>query len=308
MPLKRRTFISLGLGGLSVAVGQHYLPSWAGELSAANLYQAGSSTNENARLKFVAVGDVGTGKRAQYAVARAMTRHWQASPFSLALLTGDNIYEDGEIERIHKVFERPYANLLQNGVAFRAALGNHDLRANEGNDQISYSGYNMSGRYYTFTEQSVQFFALDTNQAHTADSDQATPWNAQLRWLRTELEKSSVPWKVVFAHHPIYSSGWHGSNDDLKRDLSPLFEEYGVQLYVNGHDHNYERTEPINGTTYITSGNGAKLRRVGSSSWTAYAGSRLGFTTFSIYADRIVVSAIDTHAEVYDEATLMLPN
>ena len=229
----------------------------------------------------------------------------QAVSFPIALLTGDNIYEDGEIERINEVFECPYAALLQNGVKFYAVLGNHDFRTNQGVDEVSYPGYNMPARYYTFTEGPVQFFALDTNQAYIRARHRETAWNAQVRWLERVLKRSSSVWKIVFAHHPIYSSGWHGSNRDLARDLSPLFEEYGVQLYINGHDHNYERTQPINGTTYITSGNGAKLRRVGSSRWTAYSSSQLGFTAFDIYADRIVISAINTRNNVYDEAYIM---
>ena len=306
MSLKRRTLISLGLSGLGIAVGQRYLSNGANINSVANSQTILYTPEDGTVLKFVAVGDVGTGKRAQYAVARAMARRWQSSPFPLALMTGDNVYEEGEIERINEVFETPYAELLQDGVTFQVVLGNHDLRSNEGNDQVAYPGFNMPDRYYTLKKQSVQFFALDTNQAHINDGPGRAAWNDQLRWLRAELEGSSAPWKIVFAHHPIYSSGQHGSDHDLKSVLSPLFEEYDVQLYINGHDHNYERTEPINGTTYITSGNGAKLRRVGRSNWTAYAESRLGFAAFDVYPDRIVISAVGTNNEVYDKATIML--
>ena len=304
MSLTRRSFISLGLGGLAVAAGCRYLPSWAGENSTDNA-STDSSAEGEVLLKFMAVGDVGTGAQGQYAVAEAMAQRWQSFPFPLALLTGDNIYENGEIDRVNEVFERPYANLLQNGVEFYAVLGNHDFRTNQGDNEVSYPGYNMPSRYYTFVKGSVQFFALDTNQAYSHARHRETPWDAQLRWLKTELKRSSAPWKVVFAHHPIYSSGWHGSDRDLARDLSPLFAEYGVQLYINGHDHNYERTRLINGTTYITSGNGAKLRRVGRSRWTAYSSSQLGFTAFDVYADRVVISAIDTNNNVYDEAYIM---
>ena len=50
-------------------------------------------------LSFVAVGDVGTGRRGQYDVARSMTQLHDINPFSLVLLLGDNIYENGEIEK-----------------------------------------------------------------------------------------------------------------------------------------------------------------------------------------------------------------
>ncbi len=309
--MKRRTLIALGLGGVAAAVGQSYIPrrdrstaiALPGDVPVDAPVVAQS---DEALFRFVAVGDVGTGDRGQYAVARAMEQRWQASPFPVVLLLGDNIYENGEIEKIEEAFERPYADLLQKDVEFYATLGNHDVRAREGEDQIAYPGYHMAARYYSFVKQSVHFFVLDTNQAYLDDTRRETPWNAQLQWLRKELRQSSAPWKVVFAHHPIYSSGQHGSDADLQSALSPLFAEYGVQLYINGHDHNYERTEPINGTTYITSGNAAKLRSVGKSSWTASALSELGFAAFDVHADRIVVKAFDTNGRAYDEAEILL--
>lgn len=252
----------------------------------------------------MAVGDVGTGAEEQHAVAQAMVQRQRLAAAPLVLLTGDNIYENGEIEKIDRVFEQPYADLLRQDVRFYAVLGNHDIRSNNGDDQVSYRGYNMAGRYYTFTQQSVQFFALDTTQA--IDSDDKSPWEAQLDWFKTALRRSQAPWKIVFAHHPLYSSGSHGSQQKLIDDLAPLFAEHGVQLYINGHDHNYERTEPIDGTTYITSGNGAKLRPVGRSDWTAAASSQLGFTAFSVYSDRIEVKAIDTTNAVYDEVAIAI--
>ncbi|MBD2231301.1 metallophosphoesterase [Phormidium tenue] len=295
--MKRRALLALGLGGFAAAVGRRYWPQ-----TFADSYLTRTAAGNDALLNFMAAGDVGTGEREQHAVAQAMVRRQRMAAAPLVLLTGDNIYEDGEIEKVERVFEQPYAELLRQNIKFYAVLGNHDIRTNNGEDQLRYRGYNMAGRYYTFTQQSVQFFALDTTQA--IDSDNKSPWRDQLDWFETELRRSQAPWKIVFAHHPVYSSGHHGSQQKLIDDLSPLLAEHGVQLYINGHDHNYERTEPIDGTTYITSGNGAKLRSVDRSDWTAHASSQLGFTTFSVYADRIEVKAIDTDNAVYDEVSI----
>ena len=256
------------------------------------------------QLRFAAIGDVGTGKSGQFEVANAMTQRWQSTAFPLVLMAGDNIYPDGDISKVKDVFERPYEGLLEKDVKFYASLGNHDFQVKRGRSQIDYPGYNMKGRYYSFREQSVQFFALDTNLAHIGDERGELLWQSQLRWLRAALMRSQSPWKVVFAHHTMYSSGQHGINDKLITDLSPILERYGVQLYINGHDHNYERTQPINDITYVTTGNGAKLRAVGSSDWTAHSSSQLGFTTFDVYADRIALKAIDAENQVYDEAII----
>ncbi|PZV01341.1 MAG: metallophosphoesterase [Leptolyngbya sp.] len=297
--MKRRALLTLGLGSFAAVVGRRYWP----QVSAGS-YLASPAAENNALLNFMAAGDVGTGAEEQHAVAQAMVQRQRLAAAAFVLLTGDNIYENGEIEKIDRVFEQPYADLLRQDVKFYAVLGNHDIRTNNGEDQLRYRGYNMAGRYYTFTQQSVQFFALDTTQA--IDSDDKLPWKAQLNWFKTALRRSQAPWKIVFAHHPLYSSGSHGSQQKLIDDLAPLFAEHGVQLYINGHDHNYERTEPIDGTTYITSGTGAKLRPVDRSDWTAAASSQLGFTAFSVYGDRLEVKAIDTDNAVYDEVAIAM--
>ena len=247
-------------------------------------------------LRFVSVADTGTGAAGQYAVAKAMTLYHQQNPYDLVILAGDNIYNNGEIEKISAVFEKPYQVLLQQGVKFQACLGNHDIRTDNGDRQILYPGFNMQGRYYTFRRGDVQFFALDTNS--NAD------WENQLPWLEQELSRSDAIWKVVFGHHQIYSSGHYGLNQPFIETLTPLFQKYGVQLYINGHDHHYERTNPINGTTYMITGSGAGTRPVGRSEWTVYSAEQLGFAAYEVYGDRILITAIGTDGQVFDQGEI----
>lgn len=249
-------------------------------------------------LRFISVADTGTGDRGQYAVASSMAQYHRQNPYDLAILAGDNIYNDGEIEKISAVFERPYQPLLRKGVKFQACLGNHDIRTANGDPQVAYTNFNMKGRYYTFRRKPVQFFALDTN--HNAD------WKAQLAWLEQELSRSDAPWKVVFGHHPIYSSGIYGSNQDFIKTLTPLFQKYGVQVYINGHEHNYERTRSINGTTYLICGGGAGIRPVDRSSWTEHSASKLSFAAYQVYSDRMIISGIDTKNRIFDQGTIPL--
>jgi 3',5'-cyclic AMP phosphodiesterase CpdA len=249
-------------------------------------------------LRFVSVADTGTGAVGQYAVAAAMTRYHQLNPYDLVILAGDNIYNNGEMEKIGAVFEKPYQGLLKQAVKFQACLGNHDVRTGNGDEQVRYPGFNMSGRYYTFRRGDVQFFALDTN--HNAD------WKAQLPWLEQELSRSNAPWKVVFGHHQIYSSGQYGLNQPFIKTLTPLFQKYRVQLYINGHEHNYERTRPIDGTTYVICGGGAGTRPVGRSPWTATSAERLSFAAYEVYRDRVLISGIDTNNQVFDQGIIPL--
>jgi hypothetical protein len=298
MPLKRRQFVFLsGMSGFGLVLSKIQRHS-SDRNPNLNLVSQAQPLTSAPILRFVSLADTGTGAKGQYAVAQAMTQYHKQNAFNLAILAGDNIYNDGEIEKIGAVFERPYEPLLKQGVKFHACLGNHDIRTANGDPQVKYPGFNMQGRYYTFRRDAVQFFALDTNK--NAD------WKLQLPWLETELSRSDAPWKIVFGHDPIYSSGHYGTNQEFIKNLTPLFQKYNVQLYINGHDHNYERTRAINGTTYLTCGAGAGVRPVGSSEWTEHSAEKLSFAAYKVYRDRIEISAIDTEYQVFDKGVVRL--
>lgn len=301
MKLKRRQFLflsslsAIGLGFLGCVTRQ------AGKNGSIAVSKAATPPNpakNDLLLRFVSVADTGTGDGGQYAVAKAMTNYHSKNLYDLVVLAGDNIYTNGEMEKIGAVFERPYAPLLKQGVKFQAVLGNHDIRTANGELQLKYFDFNMRGRFYTFRRDNVQFFALDTNT--NAD------WEKQLKWLEEELSFSNSPWKVVFGHHPVYASGVYGSNPAFIKSFTPLFQKYGVQLYINGHEHHYERTRSINGTTYLICGGGAGTRPVGRSEWTEYSAEKLSFAAYEVYADRIEISGIGTDNRVFDKGIVPL--
>lgn len=316
MPFKRRRFLTLvGLSGFGI--GSLHSQAQSQCLSTSKRSdQAFQHTKPSTKplLQFIAVGDAGTGQRSQSEVAKSMMRYRQTHPFPLVLLAGDNIYEGGKIHKVKSVFEQPYKDLLQEGVKFHAVLGNHDIRSNQGKAQIQYPGFNMQGRYYTFSHAPVQFFALDTNPGQH--------WPTQLKWLEAALAQSQAPWKIVIGHHNIYSSGFHSFIQRLVNKigtlrekikvypfladhLTPLFAKYDVQLYINGHEHHYERTLPINGTTYLTCGTGgAQLRPTKRSSWTAFSTSQFGFAAFDVFEDRIMIKGIGVDCNSFDRGTV----
>jgi 3',5'-cyclic AMP phosphodiesterase CpdA len=306
MKVNRRTFLTLG--GLSSIGVPLLLRQWHPFTTHSEGLPATAAPKSTGSgqplLHFVAVADTGTGVQGQYAVAQAMANYHSQTPYELVILAGDNIYSngiipDGDLRRIGDVFEKPYRPLLEKGVKFYAALGNHDVATDAGNPQLNYPGFNMNGqRYYTLQRGPIQFFALDLNPGkHLA---------AQRTWLQQQLRQSKAQWKIVFSHFPIYSSGIYGVDQDLVRELTPLFKKYGVQLYINGHDHDYERTQPIDGTTYLTCGAGAGLRPVFKSKWTAYSASQLSFAAITVYGDRIEIKGIDAQNQVMDEGRILL--
>lgn len=295
----RRQFLGLTLGvlgGSAAAVANHYWPL-KNQINRTRCL-LNTSEPETPDLRFVVFGDFGFGMPGQYKVARALERHHQRIPFNLALLAGDNIYNNGEIEKVETAFERPYRQLLEQNIVFRAVLGNHDVRTRNGVDQIAYKNFNMLGRYYTFTEGPAQFFMLDSNEGEH--------WQAQLSWLQQQLSQSTQPWKIVCGHHPVYSSGKHGNSQKLIQDFQPLFQEFGVQLYCSGHDHSYERSQPIDGTTYLVAGAAAKLRPVGKSEWTAHSTSELSFASIEINKDELTIHGVNHNNCVMDQGSIYL--
>jgi acid phosphatase len=304
MRLNRRQLLALGgLGGLSLAIGSK-IPSrqsTPASSSAQTISKLPKPAGNELMLRFAAVADSGAGDRNQFGSAKAMADYHQKHPYSLVALAGDNIYNGGEMDRIEVAFEQPYAPLLQQGVRFQACLGNHDIRTENGDPQVRYANFNMKGRYYTYREKEVQFFVLDTNS--NAD------WKDQMAWLDAELGRSSAVWKVVYGHHPIYSSGIYGTDPEMIQKFAPLFKRHQVQLYINGHEHHYERSTSIDGTTYLVTGiGGASLRPVGRSKTTAYAVSRYGFSAIELYPDRMQIEGIGTDGLVFDRGVIARSN
>jgi predicted phosphodiesterase len=205
--------------------------------------------NASDSVKFAIIGDSGTGSSAQFDVAKQLIASRAKFPYEFVLMMGDNLYSGSGERDYRKKFEEPYKPLLDSGLKFYAALGNHD-NANE----KMYKPFNMNGeRFYTFKPKpGVRIFALDSNYMD----------KSQIDWLEKELTASGSDWKVVFFHHPLYSSGeTHGSDDTLRAQLEPLFLKHGVDVVFAGHEHFYERLKPQKGIYYFISGGAGKVRK-----------------------------------------------
>ena len=199
-------------------------------------------------LKLAVIGDNGTGDKPQYEIAQLMGTLHEKFPFEMVIMLGDNMYGSQNPQDFEKKFAQPYKPLMDNGVKFYAALGNHDNQ-----DNRLYKPWNMNGeRYYSYKKKNVQFFVLDSDYIDPKQKD----------WIERELKNSTEDWKIVYFHHPLYSSaGRHGSEVDLRVLLEPLFVKYGVNVVFSGHDHIYERIKPQQGIYYFVSGAAGQLRK-----------------------------------------------
>lgn len=236
-------------------------------------------------LRWIVLGDWGTGGVVQQRVARAMAALARKAPIHFVLSTGDNIYPSGvrsaEDPQWVKKFERIYADSALR-VPWYPVLGNHDYRGDP-DAQIAYSRRNprwhMPARYYSLVHflpdsSPVLFLALDT-QALLAGGEAR---REQLQWLEAELQRFPGAWKFVWGHHPLRSAGVYGENQTLVRLLKPLFDRFGVAVYFCGHEHDLQALKaPQDRFVCIVSGAGSSARSTQYGPFSLYAASEPGF-------------------------------
>lgn len=244
------------------------LPAWlAAQIDAGRVLPAGES------LHIAAFGDFGSGDEHQSAVAGALAQRNADEPFNLGITLGDNFYRCGvrtiDDEKWKTRWENLYTPLE---IPFYATLGNHDYGhplavCPEGRGspdvEVAYSAHSkswrMPARYYSFKAGPVLFVAIDTEG-----------WsNEQLKWIEATLKASAgdpeIKWRVVYGHHPAYTSGMHRKErriSELRAQLVPVMKAAGVDLYICGHDHDLEHLRTQGIEFLICGGGGAALRHI----------------------------------------------
>lgn len=184
------------------------------------------------------------------------------------------------------------------------AFGNHETGGADYFNAYFPAPSSAEGQtYYSFDYGNSHFIILDNYIDYKTSSH-------QYLWLESELKEASkddeVDFSFVSFHEPPYTaSKAHESNLKIRETLCPLFERYDVDVVFNGHNHNYERTVPINGVTYVvTGGGGAPLYEAGSNEWTAYSESTYHFIKADVTGDEVSFEAIRPSGEVFDSFTI----
>ncbi|GAA2344824.1 metallophosphoesterase family protein [Dactylosporangium salmoneum] len=148
------------------------------------------------------------------------------------------------------------------------AAGNHENEL--GNGPIGYGAYQSyfslpdaggddetRGLWYAFTVGSVRFISLNNDDVAYQDGGNSYvrgySGGAQKRWLEAELSRTranrDIDWIVVVMHQVVISTvdKFNGADRGIREEWVPLFDKYGVDLVVCGHEHHYERSFPIRG-------------------------------------------------------------
>jgi predicted MPP superfamily phosphohydrolase len=135
----------------------------------------------------------------------------------------------------------------------KIAMGDHE-HGDEGDPTLLLAQYKnhfgLPNAYYSFDYQNVHFIVMDSELMDTI-------YDPQYSFVRNDLISTSqnphINWIIVYFHHPMYTSPSKHPSDSLLRDTYHLlFDQYGVDLVLQGHNHNYQRSYPM---TYNNNGN-----------------------------------------------------
>jgi hypothetical protein len=232
-------------------------------------------------IRFVAIGDQGTGSDTQRQVADSIGQVCtDLGGCDFGLLLGDNFYDSGvdavDDSLFMMYFVVPYGGL---GFPFYVVLGNHDLGGdglgvdldpNKADYQIDYSMMNpqwiMPAEYYEFTQGPLYLVGLNTTDIFFSNDED------QREDIPDWVQNAGNRWKIAFGHHPYISNGPHGNAGEYEgTPFVPVVNGQNVKdfmesvvcgsfdFYICGHDHSrQDLVETCDGTQFIVSGAGAK--------------------------------------------------
>ncbi len=169
------------------------------------------------------------------------------------IFNSGDLVEDGNEESQWDDFFDIVAPLVDLNTYF-PVLGNH-----EHDSHFYYDNFELPGneQWYLKDIGPIRFIAINSNES-LLDGD---TYSEQYNWIESKLQNlpENIKFVIPIFHHPMFSSGHHGGDTDLRAILHPLFKRYNVDVVFNGHDHSYERLVADNITYIVTGGGGAIL-------------------------------------------------
>jgi hypothetical protein len=201
--------------------------------------EARSIVTEKHGFNLVAAGDYGCN-----AVTEEVVNQMKEKNPDLFLALGD-LSEDRDPACFFDLFSNYDGNL-------KIALGEHDTDSNNKDDVPSRfaqfaNHFDLDQPFYSFDYQNVHFLAMSTGKDEIIPFTIGSP---QYNFVTNDLAQAStnqnIDWIIVYGYRPFYSSPTVHPGPIALRDVyHPLFEKYGVDLVITAHNHNYQRTYPL---------------------------------------------------------------
>jgi hypothetical protein len=176
------------------------------------------------------------------------------------LLLGDDQYECGQINDFTTYFAPTWG---RSGAAIKPSIGNHEYTTSTDPANPCYAAPAGAPGYWAYfgaashpldpncSERCSGYYSFDVGAWHVVVinsvcsqvSGGCGAGSPQERWLRADLAAHPNACTLAYWHHPLYSSGQWGNNTSLQAIWQALYD-YGADVVLAGHDHNYERFAP----------------------------------------------------------------
>jgi hypothetical protein len=237
------------------------------EASALNYFNTAPLPSTTRKVRIAAYGDCGNNSSNQVNVRNAYLNYMGANPTDVWLLLGDNAYDEGTDSEYQTNFFNVYKDNLLKNIYLFPTPGNHDY-ANSSSRQDDHNipylanftlpknaecGGVASGKeeYYSFEYGDIHFICLDAYGEESNKRFYDTS-STQILWLKNDLAANTRKWTIAYWHHPPYTMGSHNSDTEsdlvsIRQKLIRILERNGVDLILNGHSHDYERSYLIKG-------------------------------------------------------------
>lgn len=298
----------------------------------ATIATTASLLKQDKALHFIAMGDwgrVGADHQKEVAVQMGKTAAAINSQFTIA--TGDNFYPSGVISEWDPLWKYSFEDIYTD---FRLqwdwypVLGNHDYKSNP-DAQVKYSSisrrWKMPARYYSKkffingdTTKVLLIAFIDTNplipefysNAEYGPNVKTQDSTKQKKWLEKVLgdKDKNIKWKIVVGHHPMFTGGSRTEGYDTKairRSLKPIFDKYGVDVYLAGHEHNLQYLKPAGKTHHFISGAASEKTPVKLLPESKMAASEYGFMVFAVTGSELLLQTIDYTGKLIYTASII---
>lgn len=258
-------------------------------------------------VRFIAGGDSRTNPELRDQISEGMAEY---SP-DFVLFSGDFVvdgWEDDLWDNFFKHMDETWITPTGDMIPVVPARGNHDTGSENYVERFALPGNEY---WYSLNIGSdIHIVVLDSEAG-------IEEFNEQTEWLKQDLEQhKDYPWKIVLFHRNVFRN-YHEEWLAAFNNWVPLFDEYNVDLVIQGHSHNYVRSNPVNwtisrtepqsdynqGTLYLVSGGwGAPLYEPVDGWWVAYNTSQYHFTLIDLDTDgTLTLQAINERGEVFDQ-------